>query len=101
MSPYHHPNQQADYQAALEAAEASTEWALLETVNPLFLEMIEQVFDDEKDFVELLGKLHQLVKEPDYLDQAQELRAWLRGKISLFARNKVEQELPNHYWRNR
>jgi hypothetical protein len=102
MSPYHHPNEQADYQAALEKTEEKIERETLE-LNSLFLEVIEQVFENEEDFVRIISMLHRLAKEDreNFLDAAEDLRLWLHGKIYQFARRKAEQEVANSYWRNR
>jgi len=96
MSPYHHPNQQADYQAALEAAEN----ALLGE-GKTFLETMELIVEDECDFTHLLYLLNLLQKESDYSIEATHLRSWLRGKVSDYARQKAENIVSTHYWRNR
>jgi hypothetical protein len=102
MSPYHHPNEQANYQAALENTEEKIEREVLE-LNSLFLEVIEQVFENEEDFVQILGMMHRLALEDreKFLDAAEDLRLWLHGKIYQFARRKAETEVQNSYWRNR
>jgi glutathionylspermidine synthase len=100
MSPYHHPNEQADYQAALESAEEAIERNITDN-HPLFLEMIEEVFENEEQFAHLLETLRRIVNEESFYDPASDLHLWLRDKIRQFARRKAEQEVSNSYWRNR
>jgi len=96
MSPYHHPNEQADYQAALEAAENA-----IVGEGKTFLETMELIIEDECDFTHLLYLLNLLQKESDYSIEATTLRDWLRGKVRNYARQKAETEVQNNYWRNR
>ena len=96
MSPYHHPNEQADYQAALDAAEN-----LISGEEQTFLETMEKIVQDENDFLILLDLLNHVQNDEEWEISTTSLRYWLRAKVGAYARQKAEQEVSNSYWRNR
>jgi predicted DNA-binding ribbon-helix-helix protein len=96
MSPYHHPNEQADYQAVLDAAENA-----ISGEEQTFLETMELIVQDEKDFLMLLHLLNHIQNEESWEVSATTLRSWLRIKVGEYARRKAEKEVQNSYWRNR
>jgi len=89
------------YQACLEFYEASIESSLLDGTSHKFVDCIESVFEDEGSFVELLGHLNKMVSHSNWIDDAHELRAFLRRKVADFARLKAAEQFPFIYWRNR
>jgi hypothetical protein len=97
MSPYHHPNEQADYRSALDAAENA-----ISGEERTFLETMELIVQDEKDFESLLNQLYKLQEDKISWEVAgTTLRSWLRWKVGEYARRKAETEVQNNYWRNR
>jgi hypothetical protein len=96
MSPHHHPNEQADYQAALDSAENA-----IVGEGKTFLETMELIIEDECKFTHLLYLLNLLQNPSDYSIEATTLRDWLRGEVRDYARRKAETEVQNNYWRNR
>jgi hypothetical protein len=89
------------YQAYLEFYEASIERDLLEGTSHKFIDCIESLFHDEDSFVELLSHLNKMVSHSNWIDDAHELRAFLKRKIADFARLKAAEQFPFIYWRNR
>ena len=90
-----------DMSHAIDCYEDSVIADTLYGLNNTFVEVVENVFDSESDFVALLGLLHKIVASDEYADDAKRLRSFLQHKNDDYARRKASEEINKLFWSKR
>jgi hypothetical protein len=87
-----------DMSHAIDCYEESVIADTLSGLNHTFVEVVENVFERESDFVALLGMLHNIFASDEYADDAKRLRSFLQDKIEDYARRKAGEEIDKLFW---